>query len=104
MYDLILEYINENIDKCLSVNSVAYSLKITPEYLSAYFKKTSGLNISTYINNAKMEKAKEILRSKKNVKISDVAEMVGIDQVNTFNRKFKKYTGETPSSFRQKFD
>ena len=104
MYDLILEYINENIDKCLSVNSVAYSLKITPEYLSAYFKKTSGLNISTYINNAKMEKAKEILRSKKNVKISDVAEMVGIDQVNTFNRKFKKYTGETPSSFRQKID
>lgn len=104
MYDSILEYINANIDKILSVNSIAYSLKITPEYLSSYFKKMSGVNISTYISNAKMEKAKEILRSKKNVKISEVAEMVGIDQVNTFNRKFKKYTGETPSSFKQKFD
>lgn len=104
MYDAIVEYINANTDKCLTVNSIAYSLKITPEYLSSYFKKMSGLNISTYISNAKIEKAKEILKGEKNIKISDVAQMVGFDQVNTFNRNFKKYTGETPSRFKQKFD
>ncbi len=104
MYEAILEYVNSNTDKCLTVNSIAYSLKITPEYLSSYFKKMSGLNISTYISNAKIEKAKEILKGKKNIKISDVAQMVGFDSVNTFNRNFKKYTGETPSQFKQKFD
>ena len=53
-----------------------------------------------YINSYKIEKAAQVLLSS-NQKVKDVAESVGIANVNTFIRLFKKYKDLTPNEFRR---
>ena len=58
-----------------------------------------GDNFKNYINMYRIEKAKEILREKKDIKIKDLAEKLGYNSSNTFIRIFKKYEGISPTQF-----
>jgi len=63
------------------------------------FKKTTGINISNYINNKRIEGAKDLL-IETDAKIIDIAYHVGFDNLTHFHRQFKKQTGKTPSEYR----
>lgn len=97
----IIDYINEHYPEALSLDSISSYFGITPVYLSSWFKKNTGINLSVYINNIRMEEAKKLLLSHKNLKISDIAARVGISAASTFIRQFKNYTGCTPDQYRQ---
>lgn len=97
----IIEYIRSNYDRPLSLESIAEEFGITSVYLSSWFKKNIGINLSVYLSNYRMEKAKEMLINNKAMKIADVAEKVGIISTSTFIRQFKNYTGITPDQFRK---
>jgi len=74
---------------------------MTPTYFSYIFKKETGENVSTYLNQVRIEKAKELLRDE-TVKTYEVAYQVGFNDPNYFYVLFKKYTGCTPGEYRQK--
>ena len=101
LYDKIVEYIENNYMNDLSVGYLADKFNITPEYLSTYFKKNSGLNLSIYINEFRIKQAIRLLKSKKNIKIADLAAEVGIENINTFTRQFKLHTGTTPAKYKE---
>lgn len=65
-------------------------------YFSATFHKFAGMTFSQYLNRVKIEKAVEMLQSKKNIKITDVAISCGFSTLRNFNRLFKEITGFTP--------
>jgi len=48
----------------------------------------------------RIAKAREFLQQT-NMKIQDIAQQTGYHNLNSFNRMFKKFTGRTPSEFRQ---
>ncbi|GGD85818.1 helix-turn-helix domain-containing protein [Paenibacillus nasutitermitis] len=96
----VYEYIENNYAEDISLDTVADKMNITGGYLSSYFKEKTGKNFIDYLNEIRITKAKEILLQS-NMRIQDVALKVGYQNMNSFNRMFKKYAGSTPSAFRQ---
>lgn len=97
----VMEYVEANYGEDLSLDMLAGKLGITGPYLSTYFKEKTGTNFSDYINTVRMNKAIEMLRDT-DLKIQEIASLVGYYTVASFNRVFKKYTGVTPSEFRKR--
>jgi len=58
-----------------------------------------GLSTINYINKKRMEKAKKLL-STMDTTISDIARQTGFYNISYFSKMFKKYTGLTPSEYR----
>ncbi len=98
--DFTKQYVEQNYKNDISVELIADKLNITKNYLSAYFKKKSGVNLSEYINNTRIKISMELLKNPA-VKIQDVGVSVGIPNVNTFIRLFRKYTGKSPGEYRK---
>ena len=95
----IKTYIDNNYHLDFSLDNLADYLGLSFKYTSILFKKVMGDNFKNYINMYRIEKAKEILREKKDIKIKDLAEKLVYNSSNTFIRIFKKYEGISPTQF-----
>lgn len=95
----ISEYIKENYNHKINLTEIAKKFYLSYSYLSLLFKKETGSNITEYLNIVRINKAKELLKDPKN-KIYNIGSMVGIDDSHYFSRIFKKYTGLSPSQYR----
>lgn len=93
-----VEYIRLNIDSPLTLHDIADSIHVNPSHLSRKFKQETGQNITDFINIKKVESAKLYLQIGQNT-ITDVAFIVGFNDVNYFSRVFKKVTSLTPSQY-----
>lgn len=83
----------ENIDSELTINELANMLFITRTYLSQVFKDKTGINLSKYMTEVKIERAKILLSG--GAKSRDVSETLGYKDVVHFKKLFKKETGLT---------
>lgn len=86
----------------LTIRSISVALHFTPAYLCQVFKAETGRTINNYINDFRLERAKELLRQRDS-KLYEVSQDVGFGDANYFTRQFKKYTGMTPSDYRRKY-
>jgi two-component system response regulator YesN len=93
-----LEYIKKHYNKKASVQNVSEQLGLNADYFSYLFKKETGKNFIDVLNEYRIEKAKEYLKST-NYKIYEVANMVGFNDNRYFSTLFKRYVGCTPSQF-----
>lgn len=94
-----MEYISMNYSQKLTLTKIAEQLCITPNYLSELFKKHTGQNVSEYIMDYRLEKACQYL-SNPQLRIGEIAEKVGINDVRYFSSMFKKKYDLTPTEFR----
>ncbi|WP_256761772.1 response regulator [Cohnella sp. WQ 127256] len=94
-------YIQDNLHKELSRDDIANSVYRNPAYLSRLFRKETGLSLSDYIVQVKIEKVKVQLKET-NDKISNIAEGLGYLHFSYFAKLFKKVTGVTPQEYRKK--
>ena len=83
----------------LSVEYLASRVFLSPNYLSVLFKKNKGMAINTFILDYRMEKARNLLIST-NIKINEIARMVGYSSSSYFVTVFKSAIGMAPSQFR----
>ncbi len=97
----ILDYVDDHYSEDIYLNLFAEKLNLTGAYISSYFKEKMNVNLSDYINNYRIKKAVELSENPQN-KNKDIAVMVGLPNINTFIRLFKKYTGYTPGEYRKK--
>ena len=101
-YDLILpavEYIHQNyFNKPLTVENLAKMCMITPEYFRKIFKYFLGVSPLNYVNDLKIKRAKELIKSGLYT-ISEVCFLSGFIDVSHFSRVFKKTTGVSPSQY-----
>lgn len=95
----VKNYMDTHYDEALSLERLAQQFYLSPSYLSRTFKRETGINLSTYLQNVRMEAAKTLLRAS-NLKSYEVAERVGISDPVYFSRIFKKVTGLKPKDFR----
>ena len=98
----ILEYIDENYqDINITAYIMAEKLSISPQYFSKIFKDITGCSFPTYVNNVRMEKARELLLAKKRISISEICDKVGYNNIPYFTNLFKKKYKVSPSKYRQ---
>jgi two-component system, response regulator YesN len=96
----VFDYIEKHYQQDVSLDTLADKLGITRSYLSTYFKEKTGIYFVDYVNRVRINLAKELLMNT-DIKIQDAAAQVGYQNINSFNRMFKKFTGVTPSEFRK---
>ena len=94
-------YINEHLNADLSVAKLAEHLFVSPNYLSRLFKKVAGIGCSEYIIKQRISKAKAMLETT-SVQTGNIARYVGYKDINYFSVAFKKYTGLSPTVYREK--
>ncbi len=99
----IKEYIDNNLNKDLSLVSLGDVFKLTPSYLSTLFKSAHGIGVVDYVNKSRIEKAKEMLRNT-NKSIKDISDEIGFMNYNSFARVFKKYVGISAKDYKYDID
>ena len=68
--------------------------------MSKQFKEKVGVSFVQYVTKCRMDKAKELLKDS-SMKLADIAETLGMGNVQSFIRTFKKYEGMTPGQYRE---
>ncbi|WP_168735396.1 helix-turn-helix domain-containing protein [Cohnella fermenti] len=97
----ILEYIQDNYrDSGLSLDRLAEEFDLHPTYISKLFKEQMEDNFIDYLIKIRIEAAKKLLGDK-SIKISDISDSIGYMHTRSFTRTFKKYTGLTPTEYRE---
>src|SRR5699024_313603 len=97
----VLEYIQHNYDRDLTVAELAANVYLHPNYLHRIFKESMHCTITEYLTELRIEKAKMLL-AKTTIPITEISDFVGINSRQYFSYLFKKRTGETPRDYRKR--
>lgn len=98
----ISRIIEENISNHdFSLTTLAKELGYSSGYLSTMFKRIYGIPFQEHMLNQRLSRAKILLLSSE-LKNYEIAEAVGIDDVNYFSVRFKKAYGLSPKQYKQK--
>lgn len=98
----IMKYVENNYaDYNLNLNSMAENLQRHTRYLAKVFKDEKKMSVLDYINNYRIMKAKELMKTNEYT-LEEVAKMVGYGNIRTFRRIFVKMTGKLPSEYAAK--
>jgi len=97
----ITRFVQEHYDdQNLSVTQLANQFGLNPSYLSRSFKKSMNIGLAAYIQNVRVEAAKELLKDQQ-VSVKCVAEQVGFNNALTMNRAFRRQEGTTAGQLRR---
>ncbi|MCU6794123.1 helix-turn-helix domain-containing protein [Paenibacillus sp. WQ 127069] len=99
LVSLIEKYIQEHYTQDLGLEQIADEMGVSVKYVSRVFKDKTGVYLTDYINQVRIEKAKELL-TRTEMKVNDIAESIGIHSRTTFLRVFKKVEGISPNEYR----
>ena len=97
---LAKQYINENYNRAISLESVSNHIGFNPAYFSSMFKKSTGQNFMDYVIEIRILNARNLL-VQTNQDVADIAAKVGYTDLKYFSRIFKKLTNLTPSEYRK---
>lgn len=94
------EFIDNNLDKKLSLEVLSNKVDLSKNFFCKVFKDIIGKTPFEYINEERINLAKRLL-STTNKSIIEISFMCGFDDITYFYRVFKRYTNMTPLYFRQ---
>lgn len=94
-------YIEKHIFETISLNAIAEELGYETYYLTTLFKKDTGKTIKNYILEQKVIQAKLLLDTT-SMEVREISERLAFRSAAYFCTQFKKYTGETPLSYRKR--
>ncbi|MBP1154121.1 MULTISPECIES: response regulator [unclassified Paenibacillus] len=96
----ILQYIETHYKENISLKSLGEHFHVSANYISRLFKQEVERGLFDYINDIRIEKAKELLKDYR-YKIYEVAELVGFNSQVHFAIVFHKYVGMAPKEYRK---
>lgn len=97
----VIHYIEKHYAEPISLQDIADVINISSSYCCQLFKKIYKTSPVDYMNNLRIEKAKNLLLTNDFMPIQKICELVGFSDPSYFCRIFKKQTGITPSEFRE---
>jgi|LFRM01.2.fsa_nt_gb two-component system response regulator YesN len=96
-----LNYISRNYMHKITLEDIANNLFTSSTYISQLFKKETGKNISDFIIDFRLDKAKYYLQET-DTQISAISELIGYQDAGYFSSSFKKKYGITPLEYRNR--
>ena len=91
-----------NLRRVLDIETLAKRLHVSSRTLGRRFKGAVGETPLTFLQNARIERAKRLLETT-NISFEQIAYRVGYEDVSSFRRLFARASGISPSSYRKKF-
>ncbi len=95
----VLQYIDENLEKSITLEDLSSIIGVTPQHLCRVFKECLDIRPFEYISRLRIQVAKKYLIDNK-VSIAEIANMVGFNNTSYFCLIFKRFEGITPTEFR----
>lgn len=97
----ILSYVDSHLEDICTLAAAAHELGYDYSYLSKFFQGKMGISFTGYLNQYRITHACHLLHNTQE-SISTIAMKSGYDTIRTFNRNFKKVTGLSPNSYRNR--
>lgn len=95
-----LDYIHAYLDQDLSLEVMAKQIGISRCYFADQFKQAMGIPPHQYVNQQRIEKAKQLLRQRER-SLAEIALECGFASQSHLNKVFRKYVGMTPKTYRE---
>ncbi len=96
-----IQFMEQNLDKKLSLNEIAEEAGYSPSYLTTLFRKKTGYSPSSYFSHLKITKACEYLDFSKH-KIKEISFLMGYTDPYYFSKDFQKKIGLSPRNYRKR--
>lgn len=96
-----VRYVEGNYMNDVDVCAVADEMSISENYFSRIFKAETGMNFIEFLNRYRVARAKALL-SQPDLKVNDVAEMVGYQTYKSFHYNFTRYAGCAPARCKER--
>ena len=97
------EYVKKNYASKIKLEDVAGEVSLSPAYFSSVFSKEEGMTFVDWVNEYRIEMAKELLR-KGDHTVAETCEMVGISNQRYFSKLFKSKVGVKPMEYRKLYN
>jgi len=104
--DRLNTYVKEErpyLNNGLRLIDLSDALNIPSHHLSQVINESLRKSFFDYINEKRVEEAKNLIANNDDSNLLEIAFRCGFNNKNSFTNAFKKYTGSTPSSFKQKY-
>ncbi|MEG1580392.1 MAG: AraC family transcriptional regulator [Bacteroidaceae bacterium] len=95
-----IHFMRENIEKKLSLNTIAQHIGYSPSHFSVLFHKRTGYAPLAYLNQLKIQQACHLLDFT-DMKVNQVCYKIGIEDPYYFSRLFRKTMGVSPSKYKE---
>jgi AraC family L-rhamnose operon transcriptional activator RhaR len=99
-FDQMLQFLKQNMHEAVTLSDLARVSKWSDRHLQRLFQRQTGQSFGSYLQNLRVQKSCELLRSSEH-KISSIAERVGYRDMDSFNAVFKKIVGQSPRQYRK---
>lgn len=96
----VLDYISSNLERDLTLNQIAQSVKLSPSRLHYLFRTQLGMPAIQYVKMRRLERARDLLKTT-SLTVKEVRVRVGMHDRSHFARRFKKTYGVTPYQYRR---
>ena len=97
----IKDYIDKHLTKDVSLSSISEYVNYSPTYVSKVFRQHYGVSYIDYLNSSRVKRSQELLLQREDLSVKEIGFKVGFNNLQTFFRIFKKYTGRTPMQYRE---
>lgn len=98
----VLKYLDSLPPGRITLADAAQHVHMNPSYLSQLFKQQQGINFIDYVIELRMKEAKRLL-TVTSLRVSEIAERLGYNDLAYFTNMFKKTVGMTPSAYRKTY-
>ncbi|MBY0163749.1 AraC family transcriptional regulator [Cytobacillus firmus] len=96
----VIEMLENDYDKDISLQWVAEQLNLNPAYISRLFKQSTGQPFVDYLKQVRIDNSKRLLAEGR-LKINEIGRQVGFGSAHYFIKVFKEITGLTPGEYKK---
>ncbi len=97
--NVIFNFVKNEFKRNIALEEIADVVSMTVPAFCRYFKKTTGKTFVQFVNEYRLVHAAKLLHEKQ-ISITDVCFESGFNNFSHFNKQFKKFTGKSPSIYR----
>ena len=99
----LITFVDEHVFRSdFGLEQVADTFKLSPSYLSRFYKQETGYTFTQYVTLLHLNRAKRLL-TESNLSIREIVEQIGYIDTASFVRKFKACEGITPGQWRETY-
>jgi len=97
---IVYTFIENNYHRAIRIDEISNLTSLSNASFCRYFKKMTRLTFTDFLNQYRIEQAKKLLQTDKN--ITETSFECGFESLSYFNRIFKKVVGENPSQYKKR--
>ncbi len=97
---IIYKFVEAHFQQTIKISDIAQQVNLSDAAFCRYFKKSTKLTYTDFVNQYRVNHAKKLLMQ--NANVTETCYDTGFESLSYFNKIFKKVTGENPSTFRKR--